>query len=315
MDRDAKIYVAGHRGMVGSAVVRALESSGFSSIVTQDRADLDLTDQAQVRAFFQSNAIRYAVIAAAKVGGIHANNTYPAEFMYQNIAIAQNTIHEAYSAGVERLLFLGSTCIYPKFASQPIKESSLLTDSLEPTNEAYAIAKIAGLKLCQFYRRQYGVLYHSAMPTNLYGRGDNYHPENSHVMPALIRRIHEAKEKKEPEVLVWGTGKPLREFLHSEDAASGIVHLLNIENPPDWVNLGSGEEISIGDLARMIANIIGYEGQLKFDTSKPDGTPRKVTDIQLMTETGWRPKISLEAGVASAYQDFLFELNQGTVRF
>lgn len=314
MNKDAKIYVAGHRGMVGSAVVRALEARGFSSIVTRDRSELDLTNQAEVRAFFQSNAIRYAVIAAAKVGGIQANNNYPAEFMYQNMAIAQNTIHEAYSAGVERLLFLGSTCIYPKFAEQPIKEASLLTDTLEPTNEAYAIAKIAGLKLCQYYRKQYGVLYHSAMPTNLYGRGDNYHPENSHVMPALIRRIHEAKQNKDPEVLVWGTGNPLREFLHSDDVAAGILHLLSIENPPDWVNLGSGEEISIGDLARRIAQVIGYEGRLKFDTSKPDGTPRKVTDIQLITDTGWEPKISLEVGLASAYQDFLFELNQGTVR-
>jgi GDP-L-fucose synthase len=315
MNKDAKIYVAGHRGMVGSAVVRALEENGFQSIITRTHADLDLTDQSEVRAFFQSNNIQYAVIAAAKVGGIHANNSYPAEFIYENLAIAQNTIHEAYASGVERLLFLGSTCIYPKFAKQPIQEASLLTDALESTNEAYAIAKIAGLKLCQFYRQQYGVLYHSAMPTNLYGRGDNYHSENSHVMPALIRRIHEAKEVGAPEVVVWGTGKPLREFLHSEDAASGILHLLNIENPPDWVNLGSGREISIGDLAQMISGIIGYNGVLKFDTSKPDGTPRKVTDIQLISDTGWRPQISLEEGVASAYQEFLFELKQGTVRF
>ena len=315
MDKDAKIYVAGHRGMVGSAVVRALDEAGYTSIVTCNRKELDLTNQAEVRAFFQSNSIRYAVIAAAKVGGIHANNSYPAEFIYENLAIAQNTIHEAYASGVERLLFLGSTCIYPKFAEQPIKESSLLTDTLEPTNEAYAIAKIAGLKLCQYYRQQYGVLYHSAMPTNLYGRGDNYHPENSHVVPALIRRIHEAKEVGAPEVVVWGTGKPLREFLHSEDAASGILHLMNLESPPDWVNLGSGREISIGDLAQMISGIIGYKGVLKFDTSKPDGTPRKVTDIQLISDTGWKPKISLEEGVASAYQEFLFELKQGTVRF
>ena len=314
MNAQSNIFIAGHRGMVGSAVIRALESAGFHNIITRTRAELDLTDQAAVRAFYKDNSIDYAVIAAAKVGGIHANNTFPAEFIYENLSIAQNTIHEAYSAGVKRLLFLGSTCIYPKFAEQPIAESSLLTDSLEPTNEAYAIAKIAGLKLCQFYRQQYGCLFHSAMPTNLYGRGDNYHPENSHVMPALIRRFHEAKENDSPEVVVWGTGTPLREFLHSDDAAAGILHLLQLEEPPNWVNLGSGVEISIGDLARLVAKTVGYKGALIFDKSKPDGTPRKVTDIQLIRDTGWKPKISLEDGVASAYSDFLSENAEGSLR-
>ena len=314
MDIESKIYVAGHRGMVGSAVVRALREKGYKDIVTRTRGELDLTDQSAVRAFYEAEKIDYAVIAAAKVGGIHANSTYPAEFIYENLSIAQNTIHEAYSTGVKRLLFLGSTCIYPKLAEQPILESSLLTSPLEPTNEAYAIAKIAGLKLCQFYRQQYGSLFHSAMPTNLYGKGDNYHPENSHVLPALIRRFHEAKEQALPEVMVWGSGKPLREFLHSDDVAEGILHLLGLENPPDWVNLGSGVEISIGDLAKLVARTVGYEGALAFDATKPDGTPRKMTDISLIKSTGWQPKIALEEGVAMAYQDFLVENNEGSLR-
>lgn len=314
MDIESKIYVAGHRGMVGSAVVRSLREKGYKDIVTRTRVELDLTDQSAVRAFYEAEKIDYAVIAAAKVGGIHANSTYPAEFIYENLSIAQNTIHEAYSTGVKRLLFLGSTCIYPKLAEQPILESSLLTSSLEPTNEAYAIAKIAGLKLCQFYRQQYGSLFHSAMPTNLYGKGDNYHPENSHVLPALIRRFHEAKEQTLPEVIVWGSGKPLREFLHSDDVAEGILHLLGLENPPDWVNLGSGVEISIGDLAKLVAKTVGYEGALAFDATKPDGTPRKMTDISLIKSTGWQPKIALEEGVAMAYQDFLVENNEGSLR-
>ena len=314
MDIESKIYVAGHRGMVGSAVVRALREKGYKDIVTRTRGELDLTDQSAVRAFYEAEKIDFAVIAAAKVGGIHANSTYPAEFIYENLSIAQNTIHEAYSTGVKRLLFLGSTCIYPKLAEQPILESSLLTSPLEPTNEAYAIAKIAGLKLCQFYRQQYGSLFHSAMPTNLYGKGDNYHPENSHVLPALIRRFHEAKEQTLPEVMVWGSGKPLREFLHSDDVAEGILHLLGLENPPDWVNLGSGVEISIGDLAKLVARTVGYEGALAFDATKPDGTPRKMTDISLIKSTGWQPKIALKEGVAMAYQDFLVENNEGSLR-
>jgi GDP-L-fucose synthase len=228
--------------------------------------------------------------------------------------IAANAIEGAYRAGVKRLMFLGSTCIYPKFAEQPIKEESLLTSALEPTNEAYAIAKIAGLKLCQYYRQQYGVCYHSAMPTNLYGPGDNYHPQNSHVLPALIRRFHEAKLNQVPEVAIWGTGTPLREFLHADDAAAGILHLLRLENPPDWVNLGCGTDISIGDLAQLVSDAVGYEGALTFDTSKPDGTPRKLTDISRIKETGWAPKIPIEQGVAMAYQSFLEEQSSGRLR-
>jgi GDP-L-fucose synthase len=314
MDKDSKIYVAGHRGMVGSAVIRALQAEGFERIVMRARSELDLTSQTAVREFYQSENPDVAVIAAARVGGIHANNTYPAEFMFENLAIAQNTINEAYRAGVKRLLFLGSTCIYPKLAEQPIQEASLLTGPLEPTNEAYAIAKIAGLKLCQYYRRQYGVTYHSAMPTNLYGPGDNYHPQNSHVLPALIRRFHEAKRDRVAEVAIWGSGTPLREFLHADDAASGILHLLRLEDPPDWVNLGCGSDISIGDLARLVMQVTGYEGELTFDTSKPDGTPRKLTDISTIRATGWLPKIPIEEGISLAYQSFLQEQADGILR-
>ncbi|MEM1223370.1 MAG: GDP-L-fucose synthase [Verrucomicrobiota bacterium] len=274
MDKDAKIYIAGHRGMVGSAVLRALGERGYRNTITRTRSELDVTNQAAMNAFYEAEKPDVAIIAAAKVGGIHANNTYPAEFMFDNLAIAQNTIDGAYRADVGRLLFLGSTCIYPKLAPQPIEEDSLLTSSLEQTNEAYAIAKIAGLKMCEYYRRQYGVCYHSAMPTNLYGAGDNYHPQNSHVLPALIRRFHEAKENGTPEVAIWGTGKPLREFLHADDAAAGIIHLLELEEPPNWVNLGCGTDVSIGELAHLVKKAVGYEGELTFDTSKPDGTPR-----------------------------------------
>ncbi len=314
MNKDSKIYIAGHCGMVGGAVVRALKVGGYESIITRTRSQLDLTDQAAVNAFFEAERPDVAVIAAARVGGIYANNTYPAEFMYENLAIAQNTIHAAFKAGVKRLLFLGSTCIYPKLAEQPIREESLLTLPLEPTNEAYAIAKIAGLKMCEFYRRQYGVCFHSAMPTNLYGQGDNYHPQNSHVLPALIRRFHEAKLNGTPEVAIWGTGNPLREFLHADDAAAGILHLLQLEAPPDWVNLGYGKDISIGELARLVMKTVGYQGELTFDTSKPDGTPRKLTDISKIKATGWSPKIDIESGVAMAYQSFLAERADGTLR-
>ncbi len=314
MNTQSKIYVAGHQGMVGSAIIRALKSAGYANIVTRTRAELDLTSQADVRAFYESEKPDVAIIAAARVGGIHANHTYPAEFLYENLAIAQNTIHQAYRSKVGRLLFLGSTCIYPKFAEQPIKESSLLTASLEPTNEAYAIAKIAGLKLCQFYRQQYGVSFHSAMPTNLYGPGDNYHPENSHVLPALIRRFHEARQSGAPEVVIWGTGKPLREFLHADDAAAGILHLLRLQNPPDWVNLGSGQEISIGDLAGLIKQVVGYRGEISLDPSKPDGTPRKLTDTSLLQSTGWSPSLTIESGLALTYASFLAELAEGRLR-
>lgn len=300
--------------MVGAATCRALRSAGYANLLTRSRSELDLLDQSAVKAFFEAERPDVAVIAAARVGGIHANSTYPAEFMYENLAIAQNTIHAAYRAGVGRLLFLGSTCIYPKMAEQPIREESLLTSPLEPTNEAYAIAKIAGLKMCEFYRRQYGVVYHSAMPTNLYGPGDNYHPQNSHVLPALIRRFHEAKESGVPEVAIWGTGQPLREFLHADDAAAGILHLLQLEDPPDWVNLGCGIDLSIGDLAKLVMRTVGYEGELIFDTSKPDGTPRKLTDISKIQATGWSPRIPIEEGVTMAYQSFLQEQAAGILR-
>lgn len=314
MDRKVKIYVAGHRGMVGSAVVRALRAEGFDHLVVRTHEELDLTEQAVVRDFFATQRPDVVVIASARVGGIHANNTYPADFISDNLGIAYNTISEAYRYGVKRLLFLGSTCIYPKLADQPIREESLLTGPLEETNEAYAIAKIAGLKLCQFYRRQHDVCYHSAMPTNLYGPGDNYHPENSHVLPALIRRFHEAKVEGLSEVVVWGSGKPLREFLHADDAAAGIVHLLKLENPPDWVNLGCGSDISIADLARLIKDVVGYEGEVVFDTSKPDGTPRKLTDVTRIRATSWEPKISLRDGISMAYQSFLNEFASGSLR-
>lgn len=314
MREDSKIYLAGHGGMVGAAVERALRAGGYENLLTRKRGELDLTDQSAVRDFYREEKPEVAIIAAARVGGIHANNSYPAEFIFENLAIAQNTIDGAYRAGVKRLLFLGSTCIYPKMAEQPMREEVLLTSALEPTNEAYAIAKIAGLKLCQFYRSQYGVCYHSAMPTNLYGPGDNYHSENSHVLPALIRRFHEAKETGAPEVVVWGTGSPRREFLHANDAAAGIVHLLQLDNPPDWVNLGCGTDVSIGDLARLVKAVVGYEGQLTFDKSKPDGTPRKLTDTSLIQSTGWNPAIPIEEGIAMTYRAFLEEMADGRLR-
>ncbi|NCG08539.1 MAG: NAD-dependent epimerase/dehydratase family protein [Verrucomicrobia bacterium] len=314
MKQDTKIYISGHGGMVGAALVRQLRAGGYQDLVTRSRAQLDLTDQAAVRDFYAEEKPEVAVIAAARVGGIHANNTYPAEFLYENLAIAQNTIDAAHRAGVKRLLFLGSTCIYPKLAEQPMQETALLTSALEPTNEAYAVAKIAGLKLCQFYRAQYGVCFHSAMPTNLYGAGDNYHLENSHVLPALIRRFHEAKESEAPKVTVWGSGNPRREFLHADDAAAGMIHLLQLDNPPDWVNLGCGSDISIGELAVLVKSVVGYNGELTFDSSKPDGTPRKLTDISLMRSTGWEPAIPIKAGVAKAYAAFLEEKEAGRLR-
>ena len=300
--------------MVGSALVRAAKERGFTDILEPTSRDLDLINQAETHAYLAENKPDVVIVAAAMVGGIHANSTYPADFIYKNLMIAANAIEGAYQAGVQRLMFLGSTCIYPKFAEQPIQEDSLLTSALEATNEAYAVAKIAGLKMCEFYRRQYGVCYHSAMPTNLYGQGDNYHPQNSHVLPALIRRFHEAKENNTPEVAIWGTGTPLREFLHADDAAAGILHLLELDNPPEWVNLGCGIDISIGDLARLVKDSVGYQGELTFDTSKPDGTPRKLTDISRIKATGWEPKISIEQGVPMAYQSFLDEMAAGTLR-
>lgn len=300
--------------MVGAAVVRQLSAVGFENLLLKSRDDLDLMNQASVNQFFAEHHPEVVIFAAAKVGGIHANNSFPAEFLYQNLIMASNAVEAAWQHGTKRFLFLGSTCIYPRMAPQPIAESSLLTSQLEPTNEAYAIAKIAGLKLCQFYRRQFGVLFYSAMPTNLYGPGDNYHPDNCHVLPALIRRFHEAKELNADAVTIWGSGTPLREFLHVDDLASGILHLLQLPNPPDLVNIGSGEEISIRGVAELIKEIIGFHGRIINDLSKPDGAPRKLSDISLIRSTGWSPKISLRDGLTAAYQDFLSELKHERLR-
>ena len=309
-----KIFIAGHRGMVGSALVREARKRGGYQVLTASRDELDLLDQASVAEWLEDHEPDQVIIAAAKVGGIHANSTYPAEFIYENLAIASNLIEGSRQAGVGRVLFLGSSCIYPKMASQPMPENCLLTSPLESTNEAYAIAKIAGLKMCQHYRAQYGLMYHSAMPTNLYGPGDNYHPENSHVIPAMIRRFYEAKERGDFEVTIWGSGTPRREFLHVDDLAEACFHLLGHDNPPDWVNLGVGEDLTILDLAKTIAKTVGYEGEIKTDPSKPDGTPRKLLDVSLLNETGWTAKIAFEDGLKGAYQDFLATLEEGTAR-
>lgn len=311
---DKKIYVAGHRGMVGAAVVRKLKELGCEQPVTRTSDDLDLRNQQQTSAFFEQESPDVVIFAAAKVGGIYANNTYPAEFIYDNLAMASHAIHAAYQAGVQRFLFLGSTCIYPRLAAQPIKEDALLTSELEPTNEAYALAKIAGLKMCQFYRRQYGVQFHSAMPTNLYGPGDNYHPENSHVLPALIRRFHEARVNGEESVCIWGTGSPLREFLHVDDLADACCFLIQHPDPPDWVNVGSGEEVTIQRLAESVAQVVGYTGKITNDLSKPDGTPRKLCDTQLINSLGWTAQTKLTDGLKSTYQSFLRESNKSLLR-
>lgn len=309
-----KLFISGHRGMVGSALVRKAEQVGTFETITAGRDVVDLTDQAGVFAFLEREKPEVVIIAAAKVGGIHANSTYPADFIYENLAIASNLVEGSRRAGVPRVLFLGSSCIYPKLAPQPMPESCLLTSPLEPTNEAYAIAKIAGLKLCQHYRAQHGLLYHSAMPTNLYGPGDNYHPENSHVIPALLRRFHEAKESGAASVTIWGTGTPLREFLHVDDLADACFHLLGLENPPDWVNVGVGEDLSILDLAKLISKTTGYTGEIHTDPSKPDGTPRKLMDISLIRGTGWSPSIDFRDGLAAAYRDFLKATQSGVAR-
>jgi len=309
-----KLFITGHRGMVGSALVRKAGLLGSYETLTAGRDAVDLTCQAAVFSFLERERPDVVIIAAAKVGGIHANATYPADFIYENLAIASNLVEGSRRAGVERVLFLGSSCIYPKLAPQPMPESCLLTSPLETTNEAYAVAKIAGLKLCQHYRDQHGLLYHSAMPTNLYGPGDNYHPENSHVIPALIRRFHEAKTGGRPSVTIWGTGTPLREFLHVEDLADACFHLLRLENPPDWVNVGVGEDISILDLAHLVAEVIGFGGKILTDPSKPDGTPRKLMDIALIRSTGWSPSIDFRDGLTAAYQDFLASTRSGDAR-
>ena len=300
--------------MVGGALVRRFRHVPGTELLLRTRAELDLTNQAAVEAFFATEKPDGAIIAAAKVGGIHANNTYPADFSYENLVMATNTIHGAYKAGVGRLLFLGSSCIYPKMAPQPLAETSLLTGPLEQTNEAYAIAKIAGLKLAEYYRRQYGVCYHSGMPTNLYGPGDNYHPQNSHVLPGLIRRFHEAKATDQPTVTAWGTGSPMREFLHVDDLADACAFLLNLEEPPDLINIGTGSDVTIRALTELVADVVGYTGTIEWDASKPDGTPRKLMDVSRLSALGWSASVTLREGVERTYQTFLTEMAAGSLR-
>ena len=305
MNKDDKIYVAGHRGLVGSAIIRALEHAGFQHIITRTRSELDLTNQQAVNDFFAEERPHYVFLAAAKVGGIHANDTYPADFIRDNLMMQSNVIDAAYRNKAEKLLFLGSSCIYPKLAEQPIKEEYLLTGPLEPTNEWYAIAKIAGIKMCQAYHKQHGFDAISLMPTNLYGPGDNFNLENSHVIPALMRKFHEAKIHHEKTVTVWGTGKPYREFLHVEDMAEACVFLMNNYNEPGIVNVGVGTDVTIKDLAGLVGEAVGFEGEIVFDTSKPDGTPRKLLDTSKINALGWKARISLRDGLASTYQWFL----------
>lgn len=305
MEKDAKIYVAGHRGMVGSAIYRKLIELGYNNIVTRTSQELDLRNQQAVADFFKEEKPDYVFLAAAKVGGIMANNTYRADFIYENMAIQNNVIKSSYDNEVKKLMFLGSSCIYPKMAPQPLNEDLLLTGTLEPTNEPYAIAKIAGIKMTEAFRDQYGCNYISVMPTNLYGINDNYHPQNSHVLPALIRRFHEAKINKLEEVTIWGTGTPLREFLFSDDLADACVFLMNNYNEKQFVNIGIGEDLSIKDLAELIKEVVGYQGKISFDTSKPDGTPRKLMDVSKLHALGWKHKINLREGIKLAYADFL----------
>ena len=313
-DLDQTIFVAGHRGMVGSAIVRHLQKLGYRNILTASREELDLLDQAQVQAYFQQHAIDQVYLAAAKVGGIQANNTYPADFIYQNLMIEANIIHAAHMADVDKLLFLGSSCIYPKHAEQPMREEALLTGTLEPTNEPYAIAKIAGIKLCESYNRQYGRDYRSVMPTNLYGPHDNFHPQNSHVIPALLRRFHEAKQQGESEVVVWGSGNPMREFLHVDDMAAASVHVMELDDSAyqantspmlSHINVGTGVDCTIRELAETVQRVIGFEGALTFDASKPDGTPRKLMDVSRLKALGWEASITLEEGLVDAYGWFI----------
>jgi GDP-L-fucose synthase len=318
IDKNTKIYVAGHRGMVGSAIVRQLQAKGFNNLVMRTHAELDLTNQQAVADFFQKEKPDQVYLAAAKVGGIHANNTYPAEFIYQNLMMEANVVHQAFQAGVKKLLFLGSSCIYPKMAPQPMAEDALLTGKLEATNEPYAIAKIAGIKLCESYNRQYsqsqGIDYRSVMPTNLYGPGDNYHPENSHVIPGLIRRFHEAKVQNSPEVMIWGTGTPMREFLYVDDMAAASVFVMELgkatydlhtEPMQSQINVGFGSDMTIKELAEMIAQVIAYQGKITFDATKPDGAPRKLMNSDRLTKMGWKSTVGLVDGLKLAYQDFL----------
>lgn len=305
MDKEAKIYVAGHRGMVGSAIVRRLEKEGYGNLVLKTSSHLDLRNQGQVEQFFSEEKPEYVFLAAAKVGGIVANSKHPADFMYDNMILEINVIHSAFVNQVKKLMFLGSSCIYPRMAPQPMPESCLLTSSLEQTNEAYALAKISGLKYCEYLNRQYGTDYISVMPTNLYGPNDNYHPEHSHVLPALIRRFHEAKTENKPEVVIWGTGAPLREFLYVDDLADACLFLMNHYSGNETVNLGTGKELSIAGLAELVGRAVGYQGKITFDPSKPDGTPRKLLDVSKLTGLGWTYKTELEEGIALAYDDFL----------
>jgi GDP-L-fucose synthase len=319
MTAQAKIFVAGHRGMVGSAIVRALRAQGHSQFVFRTRGELDLADQRAVNAFFAAEKPDQVYLAAARVGGIHANNTFPAEFIYSNLMVQANVIHAAYMHGVRKLLFLGSSCIYPRLAPQPMGEDALLTGALEPTNEPYAVAKIAGIKLCESYNRQYGTDFRSVMPTNLYGPGDNYHPENSHVIPAMLRRFHEAELTDAPSVAVWGTGTPRREFLYVDDMAAACVHVMNL-SPAVWaantkpmqclLNVGYGSDVSIAELARCVADAVGYHGEIKFDTSRPDGSPRKLIDSTRLHRLGWSPKVPLQQGLRTAYADFAAHFNE-----
>jgi GDP-L-fucose synthase len=305
MNISDKIYIAGSNGMVGSAMVRKLQSEGFTNLITKSSKELDLTNQLKVADFFEKEKPDYVFMAAAKVGGILANNTFRAQFLYENLMIQNNVIHQSYVNNVKKLMFFGSSCIYPKLAPQPLKEEYLLTSVLEETNEPYAIAKIAGIKMCEAYRTQYNCNFISVMPTNLYGYNDNYHPENSHVLPALIRRIHEAKTNNSPEVIIWGTGNPLREFLFVDDLADAAFMLMQNYDDKQFLNIGSGKDISIKELAITIKNILGYEGEIKFDTSKPDGTPRKLMDVSKINALGWKQKIDLTQGISLAYNDFL----------
>jgi len=319
MDKNAKIYIAGHRGLVGSALMRNLRAGGYTNFLTRTHTELDLTSQAAVEAFFAAEKPDYVFLAAARVGGIHANNTYPAEFIRDNLAIQTNIIHAAYKNNVKRLLFLGSSCIYPKLAPQPMKEEHLLTGELEPTNRPYALAKIAGIEMCWAYNRQFGTRYLAVMPTNLYGPGDNYHPENSHVIPALIRRFHEARLANAPSVTVWGSGTPRREFLYSEDMADACVYLMNLPDDkfvpllgqdrndglPPLMNIGVGHDLSIHELAETVKDVVGYQGAIEFDPTKPDGTPRKLMDVGRLNTMGWKAQTGMREGLARAYQDYM----------
>ena len=305
MEKDAKIYIAGHRGLVGSALLRKLEREGYSNIIYRSSAELDLRRQERVESFLKLARPEYVVLAAAKVGGIEANQRYSADFLYDNLMIQTNVIDSAYRNGVKKLLFMGSSCIYPKYARQPIKEEYLLSGKLEPTNEAYAIAKIAGLKMCQHYNQQYGTCFIAVMPSNLYGPGDNFDPDRSHVLPALLRKIHQAKVEKQKEVVVWGSGTPRREFLHVDDLAEALIFLIKIGHSAQLVNIGVGKDITIRELAMMIKEIVGFKGEIVYDRTKPDGTPRKLLDISRLKQLGWQAKISLEQGIKQTYQSYL----------